>query len=112
MGMFGARFAVFVRRARVLPRPCHATRNLSFWRFHRHRHTVVSTRCFTGLVRVGVKIPRDGNRTNVHGHLLMVISKFGARFAVFPLGHEKNRSNTTEIGRVGTTTMQHLFKNV
>jgi hypothetical protein len=30
MGMFGARFAVFVRRARVLPSPCHATRNLSF----------------------------------------------------------------------------------
>jgi hypothetical protein len=25
MGMFGARFAVFVRRARVLPSPCHAT---------------------------------------------------------------------------------------
>ena len=29
MGMFGARFAVFVRRARVLLGPCHATRNLS-----------------------------------------------------------------------------------
>jgi hypothetical protein len=28
MGMFGARFAVFVRRVRVLPSPCHATRNL------------------------------------------------------------------------------------
>ena len=28
--MFGARFAVFVRRARVLPIPCPATRNLSF----------------------------------------------------------------------------------
>jgi len=37
--MFGARFAVFVRRARVLPTPWPATRNLSFWRFH--RHTVV-----------------------------------------------------------------------
>jgi hypothetical protein len=35
MGMFGARFAVFVRRARVLPSPCHAIRNLSFLRFHR-----------------------------------------------------------------------------
>ena len=45
---FGARFAVFVRRARVLPIPCPATRNLSFLRFHRHRHLVVSTRCFTG----------------------------------------------------------------
>ena len=30
MGMIGARFAVFVRRARVLPGPCYATRNLSF----------------------------------------------------------------------------------
>ena len=28
MSMFGARFAVFVRRARVLPSPCPATRNL------------------------------------------------------------------------------------
>ena len=48
MSMFGARFAVFVRRARVSPTPCPATRNLSFLRFHRHRHPVVSTRCFTG----------------------------------------------------------------
>ena len=47
MSMFGARFAVFVRRARVLPRPCPATRNLLFWRFHRHRHPVVSSCCFT-----------------------------------------------------------------
>ena len=46
--MFAARFAVFVRRARVLPTPCPATRNLSFLRFHRHRHPVVSTCCFTG----------------------------------------------------------------
>jgi hypothetical protein len=44
--MFGARFAVFVRRARVLPSPCPATRNLSFLRCHRHRHPVVSTRNF------------------------------------------------------------------
>jgi hypothetical protein len=29
MSVFGARFAVFVRRARVLPGPCPATRNLS-----------------------------------------------------------------------------------
>jgi hypothetical protein len=72
MGMFGARFAVFVRRARVLPGPCHATRNFWFLRFHRHRHTVVSTRCFSGLVRVGVKIPQDGNRANVYGHVATV----------------------------------------
>ena len=70
--MFGARFAVFVRRARVLPGPCPATRNLSFLRFHRHRHPVVSTRCFTGLVRVGVKIPQDGNRANRYEHVAVV----------------------------------------
>jgi hypothetical protein len=72
MGMFGARFAVFVRRARVLLSPCRASRNLSFWRFHRHRHPVVSTRDFTGIVRVGVKIAQDGNRTNVYKHVAMV----------------------------------------
>jgi hypothetical protein len=32
--MFGARFAVFVRRARVLPGPCHATRNLLVLEVH------------------------------------------------------------------------------
>ena len=57
MSMFGARFAVFVRRARVLPGPCHATRNLSFLRFHR---------------RVGVNIPQDGNRSNMYGHVAVV----------------------------------------
>ena len=69
---FGARFAVFVRRARVLPTPCYATRNLSFLRFHRRRDTVVSTCCFTGMVRVGVKIPQDGNRTNTYGRVAVV----------------------------------------
>jgi hypothetical protein len=141
----GARFAVFVRRARVLPGPCPATRNLSFWRcspapspccfnslfhwtgtgwcenstrwksckrgqprgrgawaclahglqclcdgraccppralqlvicrsggVHRRRHPVVSTRCFTGLVRVGVKIPQHGNRANTYVHVYVV----------------------------------------
>ena len=72
MGMFDARFAVFVRRARVLPGPCPATRNLSFLRFHRHRHPVVSTRGFTGMVRVGVKIPQDGNRANVYDYVTVV----------------------------------------
>ena len=143
--MFGARFAVFVRRARVLPTPVYATRNLLvlevspapapccfnslfqwngtgrcenstrwksrkrvrargrgaraclahglqclcdgraccppralqlvicwFWRFHRHRHPVVSTRCFTGMARVGVKIPQDGNRANRYKHVAVV----------------------------------------
>ena len=70
MSMFGARIAVFVRRARVLPTPVYATRNLSFLRFHRRRHPVVSTSL--GLVRVGVKIPHDGNRANVYGYVVTV----------------------------------------
>jgi hypothetical protein len=52
MSMFGARFAVFMRRARVLPGPCPATRNLSFSTFHRaneflklfHSQTIVKER--------------------------------------------------------------------
>ena len=43
-----------------------------FLRFHRRRHPVVSTRCFTGLVRDGVKIPQDGNRANGYGHMAVV----------------------------------------
>ena len=55
--MCGARFAVFVRPARVLPSPSQATRNLSFPEvFAGARHVVVSTGCFTGLVRVGVSL--------------------------------------------------------
>ena len=64
----GTRFAAFVRRTRVLFSPSHATRNLSFLRFH----SVVSTYCFTGLVRVGVKIPQDGNRANGYRYVCMV----------------------------------------
>ena len=70
--MFDACVAVFVRRARVLPTPCPATRNLSFLRFHRRRHPVVSSCCFTGMVRVGAKIPQDGNRANVYRYVYMV----------------------------------------
>jgi hypothetical protein len=58
MGMFGARFAVFVRRARVLPGPCPATRNLSQLRVS-PAHSCFKL-LFTGLVRVGLKIPQDG----------------------------------------------------
>ena len=112
VNMFGVRFAVFVRRARVLLGPCPATRNLSFLRFHRRRHPVVSTRNFhLEMARVGVKIPQDGNRANVNGHVAVVhehvwrtlcsvcatgarvaqpvpckpwcMGMFGARFAVF-----------------------------
>ena len=86
MSMFGARFAVFVRRVSVLTSPCPATRNLSFWRFH--RRPVVSTRCATGMVRVGVKIPQDGNRANRyrnvavgHGHVWRTLCSVCATIA-------------------------------
>ena len=72
MGMFGARYAVSVRRVRVLPTLCPATRNLSFLRFHQRRNPDVSTCGFSGLVRVGVKIPQDGNRANRYGHVAVV----------------------------------------
>ena len=40
---------------------------------HRRRHPVVSTRCALELVvRVGVKIPQDGNRANGYEHVAMV----------------------------------------
>ena len=56
----------------------HAVNNnksLKFWflRFHQRRHPVFFSTCgFTGLVRVGVKIPQDGNRTNIYSHVAMV----------------------------------------
>ena len=72
--MYGARFAVFSRRARVLPSPSQATRNLSFLEvFTGARHVVVSSCCFTGLVRVGVNFPLNGNRANVHMHMAVVL---------------------------------------
>ena len=59
--------------------------------FHRRRHVVVSTRCFTGLVRVGLKFPQNGNRANVYAHVLVChkhvwrtlcsVCKTGARVA-------------------------------
>jgi hypothetical protein len=80
MSMFGARFAVFVRRAGVLLSPCRATRNLSFWRFHRHRHPVVSTCCFTGLVRVGLNRLLNGNHMNMFWRVLMLHLNLLRRF--------------------------------
>ena len=73
MGMHGARFAVFVRRARVLPTPCHATRNLLVLEVFTGAVTLLFQLVVSlGLVRVGVKIPQDGNRTNVNGHVAVV----------------------------------------
>ena len=71
--MFGARFAVFARQARVLPSPSQATRNLSFLEvFTNGRHVVVSSRCFTGLVRVGVNFLLNENPVNVYAHVVVV----------------------------------------
>ena len=70
--MFGARFAVFARRARVLPSRSQATRNLSFLWFHRRRHVVVSSCCFTGPARVGLKFPLDETCTNKYAHVVVV----------------------------------------
>ena len=73
MGMFGARFAVFVRRMRVLPTPCPATRNLSFLRCFTGTVTLLfQLVIFTGIVRVGVKIPQDENRANVYSNVAVV----------------------------------------
>ena len=73
MSIYGTRFAVFVRTGRVLPSPSQATRNLSFLEvFSGGRHLVVSSRCFTGLVRVGVNFPLNGNRANVYAHVVVV----------------------------------------
>ena len=69
MDMFGARFAVFVRRARVLPGPCPATRNLCVLEVFTLLLQLV---IFTGMVRVGVKIPQDGNRANRYRHVAVV----------------------------------------
>ena len=71
--MLGARFAVFARRARVLPIPSQATRNLSFlevspvavtWLFQ----VVVSLE----LVRVGLNFPLNGKRANTYAHVVVV----------------------------------------
>ena len=42
------------------------------WGFTGARHVVVSTCCFTGLVRVGLKFPQSGNRANVYAHVVVV----------------------------------------
>ena len=90
--MFGARFAVFARRARVLPSPSQATRNLWFHEgFSGADHVVVSSRCCTGLVRVGLNFPLNGTCANVYAHVVVVrehvwrtvcsVCAYGARVA-------------------------------
>jgi hypothetical protein len=72
MGMFGARFAVFVRRVRVLPSPCRATRNLWLSRLFVTVTLWLQLVIFTGMARGGVRIPQDGNRANRYEHVVMV----------------------------------------
>ena len=71
--MFGARFAVFARRARVLPIPSQATRNLSFLRFHRRPITLlfqlVGSLDWYGL---DYNDPPNGTCANVHAHVVAV----------------------------------------
>ena len=72
MSMFGARFAVFVRRARVLPTPCPATRNLLVLEVSPAPSPCCFNSLFTGMIRVGAKIPQDGNPANVYGRVAVV----------------------------------------
>ena len=91
----------------MLLSPCPATRNLSFLRFHRHRHPVVSTRCFTGLVRVGVKIPQDGNRANMYAHVAMVPEHVWRTVcSVFATGARVGSARNCRVIR--NTVQQHL----
>ena len=66
-----ARFPIKATDNPVCCDPTGST-NFCFLRFHRRRHPVVSSCCFTGIVRVGVKIPQDGNRANVDEHVAVV----------------------------------------
>ena len=92
VSMNGARFAVFARRARVLPITSQATRNLfGSCGFTGGRHVGVTSCCFTGLVRVGLRFPLNGTCTNVYAHVVVVrervwrtlcsVCKTGARVA-------------------------------
>ena len=90
--MFGARFAVFARRARVLPSPSQATRNLSFLEV-----SPAPSRCCVQLVvslelvRVGLNFSLNETCTNKYAHVVVVrehvwrtlcsVCKTGARVA-------------------------------
>ena len=71
--MFGARFAVFVRPARVLPSPSQATRNLSFLEVSAAPITLLFQIVVAlKLVRVGLNFPLNGTCANVHAHVAVV----------------------------------------
>ena len=57
----------------MLPSPSQATRNLSFLEVSAAAdHVVVSTRWFSGLVRVELKFPLNETCTNVYAHVAVV----------------------------------------
>ena len=71
--MFVARFAVFARRARVLPIPSQATRNLSFLEVFSGAVTLlfqlVVSLDWDGLV---LNVSLNGTSTNVYAHVAML----------------------------------------
>ena len=70
--MSGARFAVFARRARVLPIPSQATRNLSFLEVFSGAVTLLFQVVVSlELVRVGVNFPLNGTCANVYAHVVV-----------------------------------------
>ena len=71
--MSGARFAVFARRARVLPIPSQATRNLWFLEVSAAAVTLLFQVVVShGLVRVGLNFPLNGTCTNMYAHVVVV----------------------------------------
>ena len=87
-----ARSAMFVGTERVLPIPSQATRNFLFLRCSPAAVTLsFRLGCFSGLVRVGLKFPLNGNRANVYAHVVVVrkhvrrtlcsVCAYGARVA-------------------------------
>ena len=90
--MYGARFAVFVRTARVLPSRSQATRNLSFFEVFSVAVTLLFQVVVSlELVRVGLNFPLNGTCTNVYAHVVVVrkhvwrtvcsVCAYGARVA-------------------------------
>ena len=64
---------------RILSSPCPATRNFRFLRCSPAPSHCCFNSLFTGLVRVSVKIPQDGNRTRVRGSGATVPTRIQSR---------------------------------
>ena len=69
--MVGTRFAVFVRRAHVLPSPSQAICRF-LWCSAAAVTLVFQLVVSVGLVRVGLNFPLNGNRANVYAHVVVV----------------------------------------